>query len=374
MPFVLIFSTIQQINLFEINMLHPTYDIHKSYDENYSDGPTCDFEIPSRVKLKPIKLWGYEVNSPIGVPAGPLINAEYIRLYAQLGFDLPVYKTVRTIERKVHPAPNCLMVDSHKQLTADDIGQSIYPFDREPETLDEIAITNSFGIPSKAIEIWQADVEKANTLMANDQLMIVSCVGTPLTDRGFIEDFVFCAQKVVEAGAKAIELNFSCPNVISNEGSIYQDPILSSTIAKAVKSAVKNVPLMIKMGYIANERRVLEIIKANAPFVDGIAAINTISMQARKKDGAQALPGEGRLNSGICGSIIKNLALEMTRRIHKIRQQHKFDFVLCGVGGIVSPKDIDDYLNAGADIAMSATGAMWNPLLAHDWQMHKASQ
>jgi dihydroorotate dehydrogenase (NAD+) catalytic subunit len=131
---------------------------------------------------------------------------------------------------------------------------------------------------------------------------------------------------------------------------------------------------MIKMGYIANEHKALEIIKANAPFVDGIAAINTISMQARKKDGAQALPGEGRLNSGICGSIIKNLALEMTSRIHKIRQQHKFDFVLCGVGAIVSPKDIDDYLNAGADLAMSATGAMWNPLLAHDWQMHRASQ
>ncbi|WP_440651844.1 hypothetical protein [Cysteiniphilum sp. 19S12-1] len=356
---------------FEAAMLHPTYDIHKSYDENYNNGPMCDFTIPKRIQLKPINLWGYQINSPIGVPAGPLINAEYIKLYAELGFDLPVYKTVRTVERKVHPAPNCLMVDSHKQLTIDDIGQSIYPFDEAPQTPHEIAITNSFGIPSKSIEIWQEDIAKANACMAPDQLMIVSCVGTPVPERNFINDFILCAQKAVEAGAKAIELNYSCPNVVSKEGSIYQDAELSSTISKAVKKAIKDVPLMIKMGYIKDEAKAHDIIKANAPFVDSIAAINTISMQARNKDNTQALPGEGRLNSGICGSIIKDLSLEMTKRIHKIRTENHFDFVLCGVGGIVCPEDIDDYLNAGADIAMSATGAMWNPLLAHQWQsMH----
>ena len=39
-----------------------------------------------------------------------------------------------------------------------------------------------------------------------------------------------------------------------------------------------------------------------------------------------------------------------------------------GACSLLSPKDIDDYLNNGIDIAMSATGAMWNPFLAHQWQ------
>ena len=349
-------------------MLHPTYDIHKSYDENYDNGPVVDFDIPKRIQTKPINLWGYKINSPIGVPAGPLLNSDYIKLYAQLGFDLPVYKTVRTMSRQAHQNPNCLMVNSDKALNISDIGQSIFPFGKAPQSPKEIAITNSFGIPSKPMEIWQADIEKANSYMADDQLMIVSCVGTPLENRNFIDDFVLCAKKAVEAGARAIELNYSCPNVVSKEGSIYQDATLSSTISKAVKLAIKDIPLMIKMGYIADNNKTLEILKANAPYVDGIAAINTISMQARRQDGSQALPGDGRLNSGICGSIIKDLALEMTQRIDKIRQQQKFDFILCGVGGIVCPEDIDDYLGAGADITMSATGAMWNPLLAHQWQ------
>lgn len=351
-------------------MSRSTYDIHKSYDENYKNGPVVDFSIPKRIKLKSKKLWNYRVNSPIGVPAGPLLNSEYIKLYAKLGFDLPVYKTVRTIERTSHPVPNCLMVDSHKQLKVSDIGKTIYPVDESLIMPYEVSITNSFGMPSKPIEVWQEDIEKANSFTLDDQLMIVSCVGTPSSERTLIEDFILCAQKAVEAGAKAIELNYSCPNVVSKEGSIYQDPELSSTISKAVKQAIKqkHIPLIIKIGYMKNDAITESVISKNAPFVDGIASINTISMQARKKDGTQALPGEGRLNSGICGKIIKNLSLEMTKRIHKIRKEKKFDFVLFGVGGIVLPEDINQYLAAGADIAMSATGAMWNPFLAHEWQ------
>ena len=353
-------------------MLHSTYDIHKSYLENYDHGPVVDFKLPERVHGAPVKLWDFTVNSPIGVPAGPLLNAKYVALYAKLGFDIPVYKTVRTVAREAHQKPNCLMVESTRQLTEGEIGKSIYPFDREPQIAEEIAITNSFGIPSQTVEVWQKDIETANQTLEKNQLMIVSCVGTPLEERNLIEDFVLCAQKAVEAGAKAIELNYSCPNVISKEGSIYQDTVLSSAISKAVKFAIKHTPLMMKIGYVPNQKHLLEIIKANAPFVDGIAAINTISMQARMRDGTQALPGKGRLNSGICGHIIKNLALQMTRNIHRIRRNKKYDFILCGVGGIVQSCDIDDYLNAGADIVMSGTGAMWNPLLAHKWQSIRA--
>ena len=69
-------------------MLHATYDITRSYEDNYDRGPLINFEIPKPIHLAPIKLWGYEINSPIGVPAGPLLNSKYIELYAKLGFDL----------------------------------------------------------------------------------------------------------------------------------------------------------------------------------------------------------------------------------------------------------------------------------------------
>lgn len=350
-------------------MLYSTYIIDKSYQENYDQGPFTDFLIPKKIQLKPIKLWNFTINSPIGVAAGPLLNSKYIDLYAKLGFDILVYKTLRTVQYLPHPMPNCLMVDSSKQLRQKDIGEVIYPCNTKPNKISDIAITNSFGIPSKRIDLWQEDIEKANRGLDTNQLMIVSCVGTPLESRSLIDDFVLCAEKAVEAGSKAIELNFSCPNVFSKEGSIYQDPFLSSTISKKVKSAIKDTPLIIKIGYMSSHEVTKKVIKANAPFIDGIAGINTISMQVRNKnDNSQALSGKNRLNSGICGHIIKDLALEMTKRIVQIRRQQGFDFVIFGTGGVICSSDINDYLNSGSDIVMSATGSIWNPFLAYDWK------
>ena len=352
----------------EVKMLFSTYDITKSYDDNYESGPVVNFELPKLITSKPIKLWGYSIASPIGVPAGPLLNAKYIELYAKLGFDLPVYKTVRSTARNAHAWPNCLYIDSSRQLSASNIGNIIHPSNKQPLEFRDIAITNSFGIPSKEVEIWQADIEKSNASLSHNQLMIVSCVGTPLEDKNILDDFCLTAKLAIEAGAKAIELNFSCPNVASKEGSIFHDSVLSSKISKAVKRVIKDIPLMIKIGYIENEKLLEDVIVNNAPYVDGIAAINTISMQVQDKNGDQSLPGKERLKSGICGSIIKDISLGMVKRIINIKRKNNYDFIVCGVGGVVSTHDIDHYLECGVDIVMSATGAMWNPYLAHDWK------
>ena len=59
-------------------MLYATYDIDQSYRENYDQGPCVNFAIPQKIQLKPIKLWNFTINSPLGVAAGPLLNAKYI--------------------------------------------------------------------------------------------------------------------------------------------------------------------------------------------------------------------------------------------------------------------------------------------------------
>lgn len=40
------------------------------------------------------------------------------------------------------------------------------------------------------------------------------------------------------------------------------------------------------------------------------------------------------------------------------------DYAIIGVGGVMTPDDYKEYKEKGADIVMSATGAMWNPFLA----------
>ena len=100
--------------------------------------------------------------------------------------------------------------------------------------------------------------------------------------------------------------------------------------------------------------------------MQGISAINTISAEIVDENGKQALPGEGRLKSGVCGNAIKWAGLKMTRRLKKLREKFGYSYTIIGVGGVTIPDDFFEYRNAGADVVMCATGAMWNPYLGRE--------
>src|ERR1700733_8015912 len=66
----------------------PLYDIGKTYLENALHGPFFNAQIPKRSfppKEKWIDFLGHKVASPLGVPAGPLLTANWIKLAAALG-------------------------------------------------------------------------------------------------------------------------------------------------------------------------------------------------------------------------------------------------------------------------------------------------
>jgi dihydroorotate dehydrogenase len=173
---------------------------------------------------------------------------------------------------------------------------------------------------------------------------------------------------VKEAGAKIMEVNYSCPNLVgSKAGAIYQDAEASAQISKVIRNEIgPSVPFVIKIGNLPYEE-LKAVVAANLPYVDGIAGINTIPGNVRNPDGTQALPGEGRLKSGICGKTIRAVSHNFVENLVKIRAELKADFVIFGVGGMMSPADFDQRLEAGADIVMSATAIMWDPWLAKRW-------
>ena len=109
-----------------------------------------------------------------------------------------------------------------------------------------------------------------------------------------------------------------------------------------------------------------KIIKTIGKTIDGISTINAITFEIRNEKGEQALPGEGRLVSGACGYGIKWAGLDMTRRLKKLREEMNLKYTIIGVGGVTTAEDYKEYIEAGADAAMSATGAMWNPYLAQE--------
>ncbi|MEX0895563.1 MAG: hypothetical protein WDZ94_01330 [Patescibacteria group bacterium] len=348
---------------------HPFYNPTISYEENYEQGPFGSFADADvsveRSGTKPNhQFCGHPVYLPFGIPAGPLINAKFVEAAFRHGYDIATYKTVRSRSTPCHPHPNVLPIDVDDDLQT---GRS-EPVITKDQYDSPLSITNSFGVPSKNPDIWQPDMENAVQSASEGQVMIGSFQGTKPESGSveeFVKDYVATAGLVKETAAPILEANLSCPN----EGTghlVCFDVARVESIVYAIKQEIGDTPLIIKIAYFVEDSALEQLITTIGKMVAGISAINTIPASVVDRQGKQALPGEGRLISGVCGAAIQWAGLEMTERLVKLRAQHDLDFEVIGVGGVTEPEDYHRYRDAGADAVQSATGAMWRPSLAQE--------
>jgi dihydroorotate dehydrogenase (NAD+) catalytic subunit len=353
----------------------PFYDPLRTYEENYEEGPFGGFAASNaaivdgkvfKQKGEPkYSYHGHKVYLPFGIPAGPLLNSKYVKAAFEKGFDICVYKTVRSDLYLTHPFPNILSVHVNGELTLEKLKK---PLLGDTNFQEPIAITNSFNIPSKKPEIWQSDMKKAIASAGKGQVMIGSFVGTVRPDqtpKEFIEDWAVVAKMVVETGAKIVEADISCPNN-GAEGLVCYDLETTKKICKRVRRVIGDTPFILKIGYYQDDRQLEKLAEIANEYADGIAGINTLPGVIVDKDGKQALPGKTRKTGGVCGAPIKWAGIDTVKRLNAIRQKKNYSFTIDGVGGVTTPEDYQEYKSAGADTVFSATGAMWNPYLAQE--------
>lgn len=351
----------------------PFYDPKKSFDENFDNGPFGAFADGKVFKQKgepQYEFLGFKVYSPFGIAAGPLPTSPFIKAAFEKGFDVCVYKTQRSTVFPCNPFPNILFVDVEGDLTIEKSKKPLLGRVTTNKKLSQVSITNSFGNPSRGPEFWQEDLRKAAGYEGKGQLLIASIVGTiqeGFSEEDYWEDFANTAKLAKQAGVKVIELNLACPNVAS-EGVVCYTKEAVFQICKKSKEKSPNALFIVKLGYYTDRQQQLleEIIKEIDQYIDAVSVINTIPAPVVDNLGNQALPGEGRLRSGICGASIKWAGLNMVKRLVKIREKLGSDFEIIGVGGVMTPEDYFNYKKAGADVVQSATAVIWNPYLAQE--------
>jgi len=349
----------------------PIYDPAKTYDDNFDQGPFGAFAKPKVYQNEgdaKQTFLGYPVYEPFGMPAGPLLNSKYVNAALDMGFDVVCYKTQRSDVFGCNEFPNVLYVDVEGDLTLEKaakplVGKTTAPTDDRPLT-----ITNSFGNPSRGPQFWVDDLKKSIAHAGKGQLVMMSVVGTikpGFTHEDYYDDFAATAKLAVDAGVKAIELNLSCPNV-ANEGILCYTPEAVREICRRTKEAVGDIPVVAKVGYFSEDQQELlsKVVTEMGPYVAAISSINTIPAPVVDVNGEQALPGQNRLSSGMCGASIKWAGLDMVKRLAALRKELNLKYEIIGVGGVMSVDDYQEYRRAGADAVQSATGAMWKPVLA----------
>lgn len=347
----------------------PFYDPEKSYEENFEQGPFGDFadgEICATSDVaQGYDFFGFKVNSPFGIPAGPLINGNFVQKALDHGFDIVTYKTVRSEKYPCHPWPNVLALKIKGDLTFKKAKNKIIA---NHDYRKPLSITNSFGVPSFDPEFWQKDIKKVLANIRPGQILVGAFQGTKKEGQSvkeYINNFKKTVKFLKDTGVKVIEVNLSCPNEGSNNLLCY-DINHSVKVVKIIKDEIGNIPLIIKIGYYKDDIAFSNFVKEIGSLVQGISAINTISAEIVDQKGLQALPGIGRSRSGVCGYAIKWAGLDMVKKLKLLREKFGYSYTIIGVGGVTTADDFFEYRNAGADIVMSATGAMWNPYLARE--------
>jgi len=346
----------------------PFYNPALSYYDNLKEGPFNGFVdgVVLPEEQPRFEFLGQHIAYPFGIPAGPLLDSKFVKGAFDKGFDIAVYKSVRANEFPCHPNPNVLAVHIDGDLTLEKAKQ---PLVADTDYREPLSITNSFGVPSRPSEEWMEDAKKAITTGHKGQAMVLSFMGTVKENQTadeFVADFAQAAALAARTGAPILEANLSCPN-IGDEGLVCYNLFMTERVCEAIRAKIKKLPLILKVGYYKEDADIERLADIAAKYAHAISSINTISAPIVNEKGEQALPGSPkRLRSGVCGTAIKWAGLDMVRRLKAIRDKKGMTWKIVGCGGVVTPQDFKEYRDAGADVVMSATGAMWNPYLAKE--------
>lgn len=140
-----------------------------------------------------------------------------------------------------------------------------------------------------------------------------------------------------------IELNVSCPNV--DGGYPCKTPFNLEALVATCKSHSPNKPLIVKLSAAMD---ISEMVKAaEVGGADVISLTNTIP----------ALTENG-LVGGLSGPAIKPIALKAVADARKVTK-----LPIIGMGGISKPKDVDEFLNAGANAVAVGSALLTEPTI-----------
>src|SRR5712691_6400386 len=320
--------------------INAVYRVDRSYSWNYAHAPALP-----RLRRLPAgsgaRLFGYDLNSPVGIAAGPLLNSRWIEGYSRLGYDILTYATVRSQPHGALSLPNIRHVDNREE------GAII---SRRPAMNGNTTIAVSLGLPSMDPEVWRKDVRRAKERIGRGQMLVVSVVGTPSVIDGidaFIADYSLCATWASEAGADAIEVHLAVPNPFGDPGQMVYE----------------HVPLAAQILYRLRTPRALhETATKLAPWAHGFTLVHSIPRRVVDDEGNAAF--DGREWAEVVGSATFPVASRQVEELLAWRKAGAWPHAILAVGGISTEERAHHLLREGADAALVATAALFDPLFA----------
>lgn len=222
---------------------------------------------------------------------------------------------------------------------------------------NEIGSLNSMGLPNLGYQEYAKLIPK---LKEFGKPIIASIASAPCVHKlPPVEQYREIAIEIERAGADAIELNLSCPNL--EDVPISMDPQSVRAVLSAATRDVK-IPIGVKLSPYNNVPKLFEeIARTLLDFeIAYVATINSepltldIDLKTRTK---VIRPNDGF--GGLGGPAVLPIALAEVHRFYKFFQKHKTQIAIWGVGGIIRAEDAIKHFLAGASVVQIGTLFLW---------------
>lgn len=208
-------------------------------------------------------------------------------------------------------------------------------------------LINAVGLANPGVEEEVRILRETRERLAGEGVALFASIVA-----GTVEEFAEVARRVSAAQPDLIEVNISCPNVISEFGELFATrPESAAAVTRAVKEAT-DIPVSIKLS--PNVADIVSIAQAVAEAgADAITAINTVG-PGMVIDVESGRPFLSNREGGISGPAIRPVAV---RCVYQIARVVKVPVI--GTGGVTRGRDVVEMLMAGATAVGVGSAVYW---------------
>lgn len=279
------------------------------------------------------QLMGLSFPNVLGIAAGFDKDAEVMWSIFGLGFGWLEVGSVSALPWKGNPKP------------------------RLRRLVDDQGMINRMGLPSQGVERVLKRIKRSRPPFP--LLVNVTKTGDPnITGQAAIDDFRLTVLRIAPV-ADALVLNLSCPN--TEDGRTFEnDPAALKELLDQVRMAnTPKRPMLVKVSPDTGAdglRTIAEVAMKSG--ISGFVATNTTKTRhtIRHEDTAGLPPG------GLSGVPVRSLSLSA---VSTLREFLGPGTPIIGCGGIMDGRDVDDFMDAGANLVQAYTGFIYRgPLFA----------
>jgi dihydroorotate dehydrogenase len=283
------------------------------------------------------EVFGLKFCNPVGVAAGFDKQATLFNQLANLGFGFVEIGTITPLPQPGNPKPRLF------RLPADQ------------------ALINRMGFNNIGADQAVANLKKRKT-----EIVIGGNIGknTATPNDKAVDDYATCFRKLFDY-VDYFVVNVSCPNISNLSELQDQDKLMLilNRLQQINHSHSKTKPILLKVSPDLNDGQLDEVINIVAQTrIDGVVAVNTTVTRTNLNTPADYVQQIG--NGGMSGLPLRNRATEVIRYL---AQKSEKAFPIIGAGGIFTPHDATEKMQAGADLVQVYTGFVYEgPLIARN--------